>query len=249
MRRKMSPPLKPKGSNLRRRRSIIRWNSPEMICIDLRHQRSWTSWKRQTVCSTAASLKCRWDCSDENTKASLSQTCTRLMHLDVFWRFNRWTSCWKRLSSVIVETSKSASSFRPSPSCSRTCRCHQQSRCVLLWLVNHHSTQNHLLFYYLCLFNHSCYKVFPCVQVNDLSWLSGAVKVPFLLTPKTTKGKFHMAPPASIDLIGSYPLGTCIKPNIKVDLAVTIPAVSHHLKPYGEVRCCHLLTVVWWNVN
>lgn len=47
--------------------------------------------------------------------------------------------------------------------------------------------------------------------------------------PKTTKGKFHMAPPASIDLIGSYPLGTCIKPNIKVDLAVTIPAVSHHL--------------------
>ncbi|XP_037536415.1 nucleolar protein 6 [Nematolebias whitei] len=66
--------------------------------------------------------------------------------------------------------------------------------------------------------------VSPIVEVNDLSWLSGAVKVPFLLTPKTTKGKFHMAPPASIDLVGSYPLGTCIKPNIKVDLAVTIPA-------------------------
>ncbi|XP_038125796.1 nucleolar protein 6 [Cyprinodon tularosa] len=66
--------------------------------------------------------------------------------------------------------------------------------------------------------------VSPEVEVSDLSWLSGAVKVPFLLVPKTTKGKFHMAPPASIDLIGSYPLGTCIKPNIKVDLAVTIPA-------------------------
>ncbi|XP_017283451.1 nucleolar protein 6 isoform X2 [Kryptolebias marmoratus] len=66
--------------------------------------------------------------------------------------------------------------------------------------------------------------VSPKVEVNDLSWLSGAVKVPFLLMPKTTKGKFHMAPPASVDLIGSYPLGTCIKPNVKVDLAVTIPA-------------------------
>lgn len=65
------------------------------------------------------------------------------------------------------------------------------------------------------------------IQVSDLSWLSGAVKVPFLLVPKTAKGKFHMTPPASVDLIGSYPLGTCIKPRILVDLAVTIPAVSH----------------------
>lgn len=65
-----------------------------------------------------------------------------------------------------------------------------------------------------------------CVQVSDLSWLSGAAKVPFLLVPKATKGKFHMAPPASIDLIGSYPLGTCTKPRVVVDLAVTIPAVS-----------------------
>uniref|UniRef100_A0A3P8TK85 Nucleolar protein 6 n=1 Tax=Amphiprion percula TaxID=161767 RepID=A0A3P8TK85_AMPPE len=67
----------------------------------------------------------------------------------------------------------------------------------------------------------------PEVEVSDLSWLSGTVKVPFLLLPKITKGKFHMAPPASIDLIGSYPLGTCTKPHVMVDLAVTIPAVSH----------------------
>lgn len=65
-----------------------------------------------------------------------------------------------------------------------------------------------------------------CAQVSDLSWLSGAARVPFLLVPKTTKGKFHMTPPASIDLIGSYPLGTCTKPRVVVDLAVTIPAVS-----------------------
>uniref|UniRef100_A0A671Y5Z0 Nucleolar protein 6 n=1 Tax=Sparus aurata TaxID=8175 RepID=A0A671Y5Z0_SPAAU len=70
----------------------------------------------------------------------------------------------------------------------------------------------------------------PEVEVSDLSWLSSAVKVPFLLVPKTTKGKFHMAPPASIDLVGSYPLGTCIKPRITVDLAVTIPADVLHPK-------------------
>lgn len=70
----------------------------------------------------------------------------------------------------------------------------------------------------------------PQVEVSDLSWLSGAVKVPFLLVPKTTKGKFHMAPPASIDLIGSYPLGTCTKPRIIVDLVVTIPPDVLHPK-------------------
>lgn len=76
----------------------------------------------------------------------------------------------------------------------------------------------------------------PEVEVNDLSWLSGAVKVPFLLMPKTTKGKFHMAPPASIDLIGSYPLGTCTKPQIMVDLAVTIPADVLHPKDVMNQR-------------
>lgn len=38
-----------------------------------------------------------------------------------------------------------------------------------------------------------------------------------------------MAPPASVDLIGSYPLGTCSKPRVMVDLAVTIPVVSPYL--------------------
>lgn len=77
-------------------------------------------------------------------------------------------------------------------------------------------------------------------QVSDLSWLAGAVKVPFLLVPKTTKGKFHMAPPSSIDLIGSYPLGTCTKPHVTVDLAVTIPNVStitHSLSLEVNMQC------------
>lgn len=44
-----------------------------------------------------------------------------------------------------------------------------------------------------------------------------------------------MTPPASIDLIGSYPLGTCTKPRVVVDLAVTIPAVSPSLVVHGTV--------------
>ncbi|KAM3867565.1 nucleolar protein 6 [Diretmus argenteus] len=70
----------------------------------------------------------------------------------------------------------------------------------------------------------------PEVELSDLSWLSGEVKVPFLLVPKASKGKFHMAPPTSVDLIGSYPLGTCTKPRITVDLTVTIPADVLHPK-------------------
>ncbi|TNM89755.1 hypothetical protein fugu_003989 [Takifugu bimaculatus] len=74
------------------------------------------------------------------------------------------------------------------------------------------------------------------VEVSDLSWLSGAARVPFLLVPKATKGKFHMTPPASIDLIGSYPLGTCTKPRVVVDLAVTIPADVLHPKDVVNQR-------------
>lgn len=44
-----------------------------------------------------------------------------------------------------------------------------------------------------------------------------------------------MTPPASIDLIGSYPLGTCTKPRVLVDLAVTIPAVSPSLVVRGTI--------------
>ncbi|XP_051923336.1 nucleolar protein 6 [Hippocampus zosterae] len=76
----------------------------------------------------------------------------------------------------------------------------------------------------------------PEVEINDLSWLSNDVKVPILLLPKTQKGKFHMASPASVDLIGSYPLGTCTKPRVVVDLAVTIPADILHPKDFLNQR-------------
>ncbi|XP_068121202.1 nucleolar protein 6 [Hyperolius riggenbachi] len=57
----------------------------------------------------------------------------------------------------------------------------------------------------------------------DQTWLPKTVKVPFLQTPYQVKGKFRYRPPASIKVVGSYLLGTCIKPEINVDLAVTMP--------------------------
>lgn len=69
----------------------------------------------------------------------------------------------------------------------------------------------------------------PVVELSDLSWLSeSGIDVPFVLVSEESKGKFHMEPPESVDLIGSYPLGTCIKPRVSVDLAVTIPASILH---------------------
>ncbi|KAM8960952.1 nucleolar protein 6 [Pelodytes ibericus] len=57
----------------------------------------------------------------------------------------------------------------------------------------------------------------------DQSWLPKSVKVPFLQVPYKVKGKFHFLPPSSIRVVGSYLLGTCIKPEVNVDVALTIP--------------------------
>ncbi|XP_053557019.1 nucleolar protein 6 isoform X2 [Bombina bombina] len=58
----------------------------------------------------------------------------------------------------------------------------------------------------------------------DQSWLPKNVKVPFLQVPYQVKGKFHFRPPSSVKVVGSYLLGTCIKPEINVDVALTMPA-------------------------
>lgn len=133
-RRKMSPPLKPRGSNQRRRRwSITRWNSLEMICTDLQQQRSLTSWKRLKLCSTAASSKCRWDCCDWKLKSNAPAKYNKPQIKGCLLSKNRWMSCWKRLSLLSAGNSKSVPSFRWSPICSRMCRCHQKLKCVVLW--------------------------------------------------------------------------------------------------------------------
>uniref|UniRef100_A0A4W3I5E7 Nucleolar protein 6 n=1 Tax=Callorhinchus milii TaxID=7868 RepID=A0A4W3I5E7_CALMI len=61
-------------------------------------------------------------------------------------------------------------------------------------------------------------------MITDQSWLPEGVKVPFLQVPYNVKGKFRFLPPASAKVVGSYLLGTCIKPEINVDIAITIPA-------------------------
>ncbi|XP_051785412.1 nucleolar protein 6-like [Erpetoichthys calabaricus] len=63
-------------------------------------------------------------------------------------------------------------------------------------------------------------------EIADQSWLPPGIKVPLLQIPFTVKGRFRMAPPCSLNVVGSYPLGTCTKPDINVDLAVTMPPVS-----------------------
>uniref|UniRef100_A0A8C8IDA0 Nucleolar protein 6 n=1 Tax=Oncorhynchus tshawytscha TaxID=74940 RepID=A0A8C8IDA0_ONCTS len=81
--------------------------------------------------------------------------------------------------------------------------------------------RKHLNRLFLTSINVSMPIIFFFLQLRDLSWLSGVVQVSFLLVPKADKGKFHM---------GIYPLGTCTKPDISVDLAVTIPADVLHPK-------------------
>uniref|UniRef100_A0A7M4FBZ1 Nucleolar protein 6 n=1 Tax=Crocodylus porosus TaxID=8502 RepID=A0A7M4FBZ1_CROPO len=60
-------------------------------------------------------------------------------------------------------------------------------------------------------------------DITDQTWLPKHVRVPLLQVPFGVKGKFHFLPPAAVKVVGSYLLGTCIKPEINVDVAVTMP--------------------------
>ncbi|XP_061875058.1 nucleolar protein 6 isoform X3 [Colius striatus] len=63
----------------------------------------------------------------------------------------------------------------------------------------------------------------PETELTDQAWLPKGVKVPFLQVPFSVKGRFHFVPPSEVTVVGSYLLGTCIKPEINVDVAVTMP--------------------------
>ncbi|NXT35119.1 NOL6 protein, partial [Pelecanoides urinatrix] len=63
----------------------------------------------------------------------------------------------------------------------------------------------------------------PETELTDQAWLPKGVKVPFLQVPFDMKGRFRFLPPAELKVVGSYLLGTCIKPEINVDVAVTMP--------------------------
>ena len=64
------------------------------------------------------------------------------------------------------------------------------------------------------------------------------VEVPIRQVPYQVKGRFRFLPPAEVHVIGSYALGTSIKPNVTVDLAVEMPKVCKGGSriPLGVVR-------------
>lgn len=59
-----------------------------------------------------------------------------------------------------------------------------------------------------------------CPQLTGQTWLPGDVKVLFLQVPFGVKGKFSFLPPAQLSMVGSYLLGTCIKHEINMDVAM-----------------------------
>ncbi|XP_045145137.1 nucleolar protein 6 isoform X2 [Echinops telfairi] len=60
-------------------------------------------------------------------------------------------------------------------------------------------------------------------ELTDQAWLPAGVRVPLHQVPYTVKGCFRFLPPAQVTVVGSYLLGTCIRPDINVDVALTMP--------------------------
>ncbi|XP_003800330.1 nucleolar protein 6 isoform X1 [Otolemur garnettii] len=63
----------------------------------------------------------------------------------------------------------------------------------------------------------------PETELTDQAWLPAGVQVPLHQVPYTVKGCFRFLPPAQVTVVGSYLLGTCIQPDINVDVALTMP--------------------------
>nr|XP_012318628.1 nucleolar protein 6 isoform X2 [Aotus nancymaae] len=63
----------------------------------------------------------------------------------------------------------------------------------------------------------------PETKLTDQSWLPAGVRVPLHQLPYAVKGCFRFLPPAQVVVVGSYLLGTCIRPNVNVDVALTMP--------------------------
>ncbi|XP_072453080.1 nucleolar protein 6 isoform X2 [Notamacropus eugenii] len=60
-------------------------------------------------------------------------------------------------------------------------------------------------------------------EMTDQSWLPKGVKVPFVQKPYAVKGRFQFLPPTQITVVGSYLLGTCVRPEVNVDVMLTMP--------------------------
>ncbi|XP_001365176.3 nucleolar protein 6 isoform X1 [Monodelphis domestica] len=60
-------------------------------------------------------------------------------------------------------------------------------------------------------------------DMTDQSWLPKGVRVPFIQKPFAVKGRFHFLPPTQVTVVGSYLLGTCVRPDVNVDVVLTMP--------------------------
>lgn len=65
-----------------------------------------------------------------------------------------------------------------------------------------------------------------CPQLTDQSWLPAGVRVPVHQVPYAVKGSFRYRPPSQITVVGSYLLDTCMRPDVNVDVALTMPRVK-----------------------
>ncbi|CAB3999175.1 Nucleolar 6 [Paramuricea clavata] len=73
-------------------------------------------------------------------------------------------------------------------------------------------------------------------DISDLSWLPSNVRIPLPTMPGPVKGKFTFEKPESVNVIGSYQLGTLCKQEINVDIAVQLPKGLIHSKDYLNLR-------------
>ncbi|NXU75922.1 NOL6 protein, partial [Oreotrochilus melanogaster] len=69
----------------------------------------------------------------------------------------------------------------------------------------------------------------PEAELTDQAWLPRDVRIPILQVPFNVKGRFHFLPPEQLQVVGSYLLGTCIKPEINVDVGFPCPLSSQEI--------------------
>ncbi|OWF47935.1 nucleolar protein 6-like [Mizuhopecten yessoensis] len=61
-------------------------------------------------------------------------------------------------------------------------------------------------------------------ELMDQDWLPKKfVKVPLHQSPEAVKGRFQFLPPAEVKMVGSFLSNTCVKPNVTLDISVTMP--------------------------
>lgn len=62
------------------------------------------------------------------------------------------------------------------------------------------------------------------------------VKIPLSMKPRKVKGDMVFSPPTSVEVVGSYPLQTCLKQKMKVDLVLELPKECMQEKDFLNQR-------------